>query len=164
MKMPSFNLRRAVLGAVAVATVLLTIEAQYGQRDPGIVAVVRAAVGNVPSSARDNDVPVAAVKRFNPATPEIDPMSPNSWLPPPPPVPEVIVVPTVPPLPYSFEGKFMDAGKVSILLAKGSEGRVAYLGDVIDEVWKITRIENGMIEFLYIPMNKTQSLEFESTQ
>lgn len=164
MRMPSLNLRRAVLGAVAVATVLLTIEAQYGQRDAGVVSVVRAAARKMPSSERDNDVPVAMVKRFNPATPEIDPMSPNSWLPPPPPVPDVVVVPTAPPLPYSFEGKFMDAGKVSILLAKGNEGRVAHLGDVIDEVWKVTRIENGSIEFLYLPMNKSQSLEFESAQ
>ena len=165
MKLPLFDMRKGLLWIGLIATAVLAVDSQYGPRDSGAVSVVQASMRSALPIAYDSDVPVAAVTRFNPVTPEIDPMSPSAWLPPPPPAPKIIeAAPTAPPLPYTFSGKFVDAGKVSVLLAKNEDTRVVHLGEVVDDVWKVVKIDNGAIEFLYLPMNMTQSLEFEREQ
>lgn len=165
MKMPLFNRRKALMGVGLAATAVLSLHAQFGPGDSGAVSVVQASVRSAVRTPDEPDVPVAAVMRFNPATPETDPMSASSWLPPPPPPPpQVEVAPTAPPLPYAFAGKFVDAGKVSVLLAKDDESRVVGLDDVVDDVWKVVKIGSAGIEFLYLPLNQTQSLEFGSEQ
>jgi hypothetical protein len=73
--------------------------------------------------------------------------------PPPPPPP-----PTAPPLPFTFVGRYSDAGSQMIILAKGDRIYTVAEGDVIENTYRVEKLTSGKINLTYLPLNIAQSL------
>lgn len=90
----------------------------------------------------------------------IDPFRTKSWFiaPPPPPPPE----PMAPPLPFQFIGKLREDGETRVFLGHQGKNLIAKVGDVINGTYSVEEIAGGQITFLYLPLNKRQSLPIGS--
>lgn len=89
--------------------------------------------------------------------------------PPPPPVQEVVApppAPTAPPLPFKFlgalQGEKIGNGEMTAFVS-GASAKVLLIraGDVIDNTYKVKSMGAGKIEFIYLPLQTTQSLTME---
>jgi hypothetical protein len=88
--------------------------------------------------------------------------APKSWYtppPPPPPAPQVEVVPTAPPLPFTFLGSFTDASNETVyFLTRDDRVYDVKPGDVIDSIYSVAAVENGQLVILYKPLDTRQML------
>ncbi len=81
----------------------------------------------------------------------------QSWyVPPPPPKP---APPKPPPLPFTYLGKVIDDGMVSVFVAQGERNLVVKTGDVIDGVYRADSILPPVMTFTYLPLQMQQTLE-----
>lgn len=86
----------------------------------------------------------------------------KSWyVPPPPPKVEPPPKPTAPPLPFSFMGRYEEAGRtgVVIMLVKGDRLYTVSEGDVIDDTYRVDRITERTVELTYLPLKEKQLLQ-----
>lgn len=99
---------------------------------------------------------------------------PTSWYVPPPPVnyvpapvaaPSMTVqlVPSAPPMPFTYLGRYGDSESRIIILAKGDKVYTVTIGDVIENTYRVERFTPGMIVLKYLPMNIEQSLRTGET-
>ncbi len=79
--------------------------------------------------------------------------TPPPPLPPPPPPP-----PQAPALPFSYMGRWQEAGQTTYYLARGTLPVSARAGQVLDGVWRLEPVAGGMLNFTYLPLNQTRSL------
>ncbi|MBS0353833.1 MAG: hypothetical protein JSR83_08010 [Proteobacteria bacterium] len=77
---------------------------------------------------------------------------------PPPPPPPVDTKPVAPPLPYRYGGALEDGGVPAAFLLERDEVRAVRPGDVLDGRYRVTAVSRQRIDFLYLPLNETQSL------
>lgn len=98
---------------------------------------------------------------FAKSTWELPPPPPRPAPPPPPPPP---VVPTAPPLPFVFMGKFEQGDTQLVILNKGNRVINASQGDVLDKTYRIDRIEASKVTFTYLPLGTSQSLSTGGSQ
>jgi hypothetical protein len=106
-----------------------------------------------------------------PLSPEAqkDPISVQSWQPPPPPPPPAPVAkapeappPVAPTLPFSFVGTLnQDQGKTQVFLANGDQLLIVSPGDVIDGRYRLDSIAATGAVFTYLPLNERQELTIE---
>jgi hypothetical protein len=90
----------------------------------------------------------------------------HSWYvapPPPPPPPPAGPVeppkPVAPPLPYQFLGTYTPDGQPPVyLLSNGDRVYDVHLGDTLDKVYSVDRINNGQLVLTYKPLNIQQQL------
>ena len=89
----------------------------------------------------------------------------TSWYVPPPPPPPAPPVkpppppkPTAPPMPFTFLGLYEEAPGKVIMLVKGDRVYTVSVGDVIENTYRVDRVEHGMVEMTYLPLNIKQSL------
>lgn len=81
----------------------------------------------------------------------------QSWyVPPPPPKP---APPKPPPLPFTYLGKAVDDGQVTVFVAQGDRNLVVKAGDVIDGVYRADSILPPVMTFTYLPLQMQQTLE-----
>lgn len=85
----------------------------------------------------------------------VAPPPPPPQPPPPPPAP---VMPSAPPLPFAFMGRMIEAERLTVFLVKGERVYLASEGDVIDDIYKLEKIEPGQLTLLYLPLNAVQTL------
>jgi len=81
--------------------------------------------------------------------------------PPPPPPPQAYVPPPppqAPPLPFTYMGRWQEAGETTYYLARGTLPVSVRPGQVIEGVWKLETASNGILNFTYLPLNQTRSL------
>jgi hypothetical protein len=97
--------------------------------------------------------------------------SKGTWfVPPPPPKPVPVVAPPPPPpptapaLPYIFLGKYSEGELQLVILSRGNRVITASKGDVLDNMYRIERIEANNVIFTYLPLNTSQTLTTGSTQ
>lgn len=69
-----------------------------------------------------------------------------------------IVQPVAPPLPFTFVGKFDDAGSYTVFIEKAGRNFIVKEGDLIDGVYRVDAIKPTEMVFTYIPMNESQTL------
>jgi hypothetical protein len=129
------------------------------------VVVAKPTVAVVPVTG-DSELLVSARSRSTlqeDATAKI--FSKGTWfVPPPPPKPVPVVPPppppppTAPPLPYTFLGKYSEGELQLVVLAKGNRVITASKGDVLENIYKIDRIEANNVIFTYLPLNTSQTL------
>jgi len=81
------------------------------------------------------------------------PPKPVPPAPPPPPPP-----PTAPPLPYTFMGRFEQGDTNSIILTRGNRVVVATQGEVLENMYRVDRIEPNKVTFTYLPLGTLQYL------
>lgn len=80
---------------------------------------------------------------------------PVSTLPPPP--------PSAPPLAFTFLGRMVDRGEVTIFLSKGGRQYTVKVNDVLDDTYRVDRITATDTVLTYLPLNTQQTLVFNST-
>jgi len=90
-------------------------------------------------------------KSWQVAPPPAPPPSP----PPPPPPP---VAPSAPPLPFTFMGRTFDAERPTVFLVKGDRAYLVAQGDVIDENYRLEKVEPGQLTLRYLPLDALQTL------
>lgn len=87
----------------------------------------------------------------------------QTWFVPPPPAPAG--PPQPPPLPFTYLGRLIDNGQVTVYLEDDDDRNLAVRqGDVINGVYKVKRISPAAVTFVYLPMKKQQTLDIESPQ
>lgn len=87
---------------------------------------------------------------------QADLFAPRSFVPPPP--PEPAAVPTPPPLPFRYSGMLDDGGPPAVFLAHRDEIRVVRAGDVLDGHYRVSAVSRARVDFIYLPLNASQSL------
>jgi hypothetical protein len=82
--------------------------------------------------------------------------------PPPPPPPPPPYVPPPPPqapaLPFSYMGRWQEAGQTIYYLSRGALPVSVRAGQVLDGMWRLEPVTNGILNFTYLPLNQTRSL------
>lgn len=83
----------------------------------------------------------------------------KSWyVPPPPPKPLPPAPPTAPPLPFTFLGKLLEEGKITVFLTKQDRNYVIKAGDVIDGTYRVDAIQPSTLSLTYLPLDIKQSM------
>lgn len=78
--------------------------------------------------------------------------------PPPPPPPYVPPPPQAPALPFSYMGRWQDDGQTTYYLMRGTLPLSVRSGQVLDGMWRLEPVTNGILNFTYLPLNQTRSL------
>lgn len=63
-----------------------------------------------------------------------------------------------PPLPFQFLGRFVDEGKAAYFLQAGERNVVARPGDMLEERYRFDGVVQGALQFTYLPLNLKQTL------
>ena len=144
---------------------------QADDSDPAVAAVARSAKGKAPgAAAASNAAAVVPIKDLSPAG---DLFAAHSWKAAPAPgtvteqpviVNPVVQTPTAPPLPFQFVGRLDDRSDLQVFLQSGEKIYVVRKGDVIDDNWRIERISDVELSFVYLPLHVSQTLSVGSEQ
>lgn len=67
-------------------------------------------------------------------------------------------VPTAPPLPFAYLGRYGDTDGRTVVLAVGEKVYVVKAGDVIDNTYRVEKFTPGLVNLTYLPLNMVQSL------
>lgn len=78
----------------------------------------------------------------------------------PPPKPAPPPPPQAPPLPFTYMGKMIEDGKVTVFLVRGDRNVIVRAGDTIEGVYRVDSIDDRFVQFTYLPLNQTQQLAF----
>jgi hypothetical protein len=79
--------------------------------------------------------------------------------PPPPPKPVPPPPPTAPPLPFTYLGRFVEAGKPVIFLVRGDRVLTVKVGDVVEGNYRVEGIVGSTLSLTYLPLNIKQTLD-----
>lgn len=86
----------------------------------------------------------------------------QTWFIPPPPPPPPPYVPPPPPqapaLPFSYMGRWQEAGQTTYYLMRGLLPVSVRAGQVLDGVWRLEPVTGSLLNFTYLPLNQTRSL------
>lgn len=94
-------------------------------------------------------------------------LEPKSWYtpPPPPPTPASVLPPpppSAPTLPFTYIGRMVDRGDVTLFLSKNDIQYVVRVHDVIDDTYRVENIGEREAILTYTPLNTQQTLQFGS--
>jgi hypothetical protein len=111
-----------------------------------------------PEEARARDeVMIAVIHERRPASDVKDFFAPHDWTrssssaaPPP--------APTAPPLPYQVLGKKLEDGAWQVFLTRDDNVHIVKPGDLLDEQYRIEKIEPPALVMTYLPLNERQTL------
>ena len=79
--------------------------------------------------------------------------------PPPPPAPYVAPPPPqAPALPFSYMGRWQEAGETTYYLIRGTLPVSVRPNQVLDGVWRLEPVSGSQLNFTYLPLNQTRSL------
>lgn len=170
MKLLSHNAGRwTVLGIVFTAIVIAAPSEERGlakaARSTGLVQGDAAA--HARARQRAPEISHVELERLGRSLPDAGEEADNvfaatSWYvpppPPPPPPPAPPPVPTAPPLPFTYLGRYEDAPTRLTILVKGERMYTVAEGDVIEDIYRIEQVTPGAVELTYLPLNIKQSL------
>lgn len=63
-----------------------------------------------------------------------------------------------PPLPFKYLGRLSDAGTTSVFVAFGNQNLALKEGDLVDTRYRVERIADPGIDFIYLPLVQRQTL------
>lgn len=112
-------------------------------------------------------LPLERLQRGSTPQPAVELFGARSWrVEPPPPPPSappvpVAVKPTAPPLPFVFMGRMMQDERHMVFLVQGDRIHVVAEGDVIDDAYRLEKIEPGRMTLRYLPLGMAQTLLLE---
>jgi hypothetical protein len=66
-------------------------------------------------------------------------------------------------MPFSFLGRYVEGGKLTILLVKGDRVYTVSEGEVIDNTYRVERLTGGEVELTYLPLNIKQTITTAGT-
>lgn len=83
----------------------------------------------------------------------------HSWTPPPSPSkPAPPPPPMAPALPFTYLGKKIEDGKWEVYLARGEQTYIAHPQTMIDNTYRIEKVDPPTLILTYLPLNQAQSL------
>jgi len=159
------------LAFLGLAAGLALIPELFFTPDPEYVPATAGVTSKAPdASAAQTQVPAEATPATPRNLPQADLFSAHSWYRPPVAVPVVqapppqpqVVRPMAPPLPFQFIGRMDDSQRLQVFLLSGDRLHVVTTGDVIDNLYRVERIDAGQMILIYLPMKVSQSLSMES--
>jgi hypothetical protein len=114
------------------------------------------------ADAAESD-PERIVEANPPGAGIVDAFATRTWYVPPPPPPPVALAPppkpVAPPLPFSYMGRYDEPEKPTvIMLVKGDRLYTVAVGDSIDGTYRVERVEDGVVEMTYLPLQEKQQL------
>jgi hypothetical protein len=80
------------------------------------------------------------------------------------PASEAAPTPTAPPLPFRYLGRAQEGGRDRVFLQLGDRNLIVSAGDTVGQQYRVERIDEQDVTFVYLPMNVTQQLVIGSTQ
>lgn len=168
--MTSFLIRnippRVVLAAGAMSLLVSVVLGRENPEPPAVVALAAATVaaGTTESVA---DLDLQQLKRSRKSEDIADLFAPRQRLPVtlPEPVnaePPAPPAPSAPPLPFTYLGKFIDGEKMEVFIAQGNEHYSIEKGKTIDDRYKVEKVTETAVTFVYLPLGTRQSLAIPS--
>lgn len=166
------KLRRSVLfialAGVAAWSAWLAINEPASDAEADLAEVAEPAARAQPA-APTTTIDAAAVARKKPqqAAPRLALARANlfpeqTWFiaPPPPPPPPYVPPPPpqAPALPFSYMGRWQEAGQTTYYLVRGMLPVSVRAGQVLDGVWRLEPVTGSLLNFTYLPLNQTRSL------
>ncbi|HRK78171.1 MAG TPA: hypothetical protein PLQ95_06495 [Thiobacillus sp.] len=157
--------RRALFAALAGITAWsswLALDESATEAGNAVVELAEPA-----ARARSADLPAIAPARPQAVAPRLALARTNlfpeqTWfVPPPPPPPPPYVpppLPQAPPLPFSYMGRWQEAGQTTYYLTRGTASVSVRAGQVLNGVWRLEPVAGGMLNFTYLPLNQMRSL------
>ncbi len=156
----------------------LSATAWVSQRDEPAVVVAKAHAGeparkvkvaetngvrkNVPGKNTVETIPelnLEKLQRDETEEAETDLFAPKSWyVPPPPPKAVPPPPPSAPPLPFTYMGKLIEDGQMTVFLTKQDRNYVVKVGDTIDGTYKVEEVRARMMTLTYLPLKIKQTL------
>lgn len=95
----------------------------------------------------------------------VDLFAPQSWhVAPAPQEAAAPSAPQIPQLPFTYFGKLIEGGRVTVYLATQDRNLAVRRGDVIDGIWRVESIGPTAMTFRYLPMGQKLSLEIGRTK
>jgi len=90
-----------------------------------------------------------------------------SWYEPPPPPPAPVeapepIVPTAPPIPFTYFGRYENPPARIVMLARNEQIYTVSEGDVIDETYRVEHIADGSVALVYLPLGTIQSISMRA--
>jgi hypothetical protein len=83
----------------------------------------------------------------------------KSWyVPPPPPKPAPPPPPAPPPLPFTYMGKLLEDGKLTVFINHQDRNYAVKAGDTIEGSYRVDKVEDQSVLFTYLPLNMQQTL------
>jgi len=73
-------------------------------------------------------------------------------------------VPVAPPLPFTYMGKMVENGALTVFLTREDKPYVVHAGDVLDNQYRIDAIRPPSIELTYLPLKQKQLLSMGETK
>lgn len=160
-----------LLGLAAVVVGLSLAQALGSRTETAVVEPVRAAGADPVRRKPDAgttvaDLDMTRLRRSADAREPGNAFNSRSWYvppPPPPPPPKVEPPPpTAPPLPFSYLGRYIEAGVPTFFLARGDRVLTVKAGDILDGIYRVDGVEGSNLTLTYIPLNIQQVLDVGS--
>lgn len=171
--------RKLLLGLALVATSLLVWFAPEDEAPrpraanrPGRELAAGGDVARSPASSVRATQPVIAMRdaQLEPAPRAetgtvVDLFKSHTWYVPPPPPPEPVKgppppppEPTAPPLPFAYMGQVVEDRNVQLVLTRGDRIVTVRAGDKIDQNYRLESFNDGILTFVYLPLDIKQTL------
>jgi hypothetical protein len=168
MRLPSK--REWILIAVVPVLILLAVIGEQEDKDPAATIAEARPAGKSKNDARRSvdagDLDLAQLRRDAEEGEPANVFTSKSWYvpppPPPPPPPVVPPPPTAPPLPFTFLGRYQDAGKPVFFLVRGDRILTVKEGDIIEGNYRVDGVKGSTLGLTYLPLDIKQSLEIGS--
>jgi hypothetical protein len=165
--------REWVLLACVPVLILVAAVAERESQEPAMTIAEAMPAAKIKSNAGraadTGELDLAQLRREAEAVEPGNVFTSKSWYvppPPPPPPPPVKVAPppppTAPPLPFTFLGRYVDAGQPVFFLVKGDIVLTVKQGDIIEGNYRVDGIVGSQLGLTYLPLNIKQSLDVGS--
>lgn len=162
MKLSAFQ-RRAILAGALVATVAAALMPDDPDTLPAPSAVAARSwrpANKAAAGSEGDGLPQLAVDKLaqTPSREAVrDAFEARSWAPPPakpaPPPP-----PQAPPLPFTYVGKIMEGGQITVFLARQDRSYVVKRGETLDGTYRVDEINAASMQLTYLPLDQKQTL------
>lgn len=157
--------RWLILGSLLVLTLVLALWPQKAPREPAPrppAAAKAPAAGQGRPPADTGSLGLSRGQQGTEPREIRDLFAGQTWHVPPPAAPPG--PPEPPPLPFTYLGKLVDDGRVTVYLSEGERNLAVRQGEIINGTYRVKRISPTAVTFVYIPMNKQQTLDIGRAQ
>jgi hypothetical protein len=156
---------RAALAVVALVLIASIVNGQGQQADPAAAAPAvapRAAAGTAAADSLANldieklrsTTKQAAITDVlaHREVPSGDPIAENG----------AAAAPVAPPLPFSYLGQMIDGGKTTVFIGHGAEHYIVEAGMTVENNYRVERVTDTQITFVFLPLGTRQVLPVPS--
>lgn len=159
-----FSRKDLAKGAIPVLALALAASVVAGRErplDPAPTPAPRIETRLDAERAAAEDLDLAQLERADlpAAAPAVDPFARRSFAPPAPQeAPAAPAQPTAPPLPFTYVGKMIEDGKLTVFVARGAESLALTGKQKIDDSYRVEAVSESSVTFTFLPLKTRQEL------